>query len=169
MEARKLNISLLVSIFLLSVIVRLDYLTQSMGKHHEFITGHVLTANSIFEQDGLQALHFSPAWTFHNKADRYYAIPDFIHDENNVQYYVSYPAFSFLAAYAFQIPFGGPSVAAIRVFSLLIHLSCSLLIFALLNVLFKKKLSDGFYLPSIAGYACSPVGPVAPIAPVSPV
>ncbi|MFZ9847637.1 MAG: ArnT family glycosyltransferase [Flavobacteriales bacterium] len=151
MTARKLYISVLISLFLLSVIVRLDNLTQHMGKHHEFITGHVLTANTNFENDGLFALHFSPAYTFNNKADR--LVPKyFIHDDNNVQYYVSYPPFSFLAAYFWQIPFGGPSVAAIRLFSLCIHFCCALLVISLLNALFKKKLSDGFYLPSLVGY-----------------
>jgi len=152
METRKLYISLLISIFLVSVIVRLDNLTQTMGKHHEYITGHVLAVNSIYEQDGLAELYFAAPWTFNNKADRFFVNTEHVHDENNVSYYVSYPPFCFLAAYVFQIPFGGPSVATIRIFSLLIHLGCALLVFSLLNTLFKKKMSDGFYLPSLAGY-----------------
>lgn len=154
MSKRFLNIIILVLLFAFSIFVRWDDFNMPMGRHHEFITGHVLSANSNFRDQGIANLHFAPAWTFNTVADKYYSgTTPFIKDENNVEYYVSYPPLCFIAAYYFQMPFGGPSVTGIRVFSVLIHLSCALLVFAIANLLFRRNIKEEICWASIIAFA----------------
>jgi hypothetical protein len=154
MKLKFANILVLIALFAFSIFVRWDDLNIPMGRHHEFITGHVLTANSNYRDQGIATLHFAPAWTFNTVADRYYSgTTPFIKDANNVEYYVSYPPFCFIAAYYFQMPFGGPSVTGVRVFSLLIHLACCVLVFSILNALFKKNIKDHFCWSALVGFS----------------
>lgn len=153
MSKRLINIVILSVLFAFSIYVRWDDLNMPMGRHHEFITGHVLSANSNFRDQGIANLHFAPAWTFNTVADKYYSgTTPFIKDNNNIEYYVSYPPLCFIAAYYFQMPFGGPSVTGIRVFSLLIHLTCALLVFAIANLLFKSKVKEEICWAAIVAF-----------------
>lgn len=138
---------LLLLLFSLSVFIRFPDLSSDLNRESEWQTGHVLTTLSIWENDGLSAHYFSPVWTFNTPADKFTNSLGGIKDKNNFTYYTSYPPFSFILPYAVLKLCGVKvSVSAIRIFSLLIHLPCSLLVFLLVNLLWKN------FIPSLLAF-----------------
>lgn len=147
------NCSILAIIFSLSVIIRLENLSAPAGRHHEWLTGHVLSTLSIFEKNGPSHHYFSPVMTFNAKAEHDLIKQQNYKDKNNYSYYTSYPPFCFLFPYyVFKITGLKVSLLGIRIISLLIHLGCSLLIFSIINLMFKKSITSRLFLPSLIGY-----------------
>ncbi len=152
MNFKTINISILVSIFLLSVLVRVPVLSKHMGRHHEFITGHVLVVNSNFENDDALNRHCSPVWTFNNTADKHaHAKLDF-KDQDSSHYYVSYPPATFLIPYLVLKPFGGTSVGGIRTIGLVNHFFCGFFIFLIINACFGVNIREKVFAPAIAAF-----------------
>lgn len=148
-----INVGLILFFFSLSVIVRLDNLKAPMGRHHEWLTGHVLTTLSIFEKNGMAAHYYSPVFTFPETAERALLNKQEFKDKNSYDYYTSYPPFCFIFPYlifkAFHLKV---SVLGIRVIGLVIHFLCAFLIFLLVNRLFRKKMDREIFLPALIAY-----------------
>lgn len=149
-----INVCLILILFSLSVIVRLDNLKVPMGRHHEWLTGHVLTTLSIFEKNGIANHYYSPVFTLPETAERALLSKQAFKDKNSYDYYVSYPPFSFIFPYViFKLFHLKVSVLGIRVIGLGIHFICALLIYLIINRLFGKKMKEEIFLPSLIGYA----------------
>lgn len=148
-----INIFFITVIFAASVIVRVNNLKAPMGRHHEWLTGHVLTTLSIYEKNGIGQHYYSPVWRFNNPTDLKMISNQAFKDKNGYNYYVSYPPFCFILPYiSFKLTFTEVSVTALRVFGLINHLLCALLVFFIINRLFKKKLGEDVFLPSLIAY-----------------
>lgn len=125
-----------------------------LGRGHEWITGHVLLTESIFEKGGLSRYYYAPVWTFNEPAENYFISKQGFKDKNNSSYYVSYPPMCFLAPYiCFKLTGTAPSVTAIRVFGVVLHAVCAFLILLTVNAFFGKKLREHFFLPSLVAVA----------------
>lgn len=149
-----INIFIIALLFALSIIVRVNNLKAPMGRHHEWLTGHVLTTLSIFEKNGISQHYFSPVWRFNNKTDLQMISDQPFKDKRGYNYYTSYPPFCFILPYlAFKLTFTDVSVTGIRVFGLINHFFCALLILLIINRIFNKSLRSDFFLPSIIGFA----------------
>jgi len=147
------NASILAVLFSISVIVRINNLKAPLGRHHEWLTGHVLTTLSIYEKNGIASHYFSPVWRFNNSTDIKMISDQPFKDKNGYNYYVSYPPFCFIAPYlAFKLTFTDVSVTGLRVFGLVNHFFCALLILLIINRMFNKSLRSDFFLPSIIGF-----------------
>jgi hypothetical protein len=152
-----INAFLVIAIFIISILVRLDNLTAPIGRHHEFITGHVMTTVSIFETNGLAKHYFSPVCTFSNEGDlalnRTGILGDKIKDKNGYNYYTSYPPFCFLFPYFIFKAVGTEcSIIAIRVLGLINNFVCGLLIFLIINRVFDKSCKKEVYFPAYIAY-----------------
>ncbi|MCD6066817.1 MAG: hypothetical protein K0S33_1643 [Bacteroidetes bacterium] len=148
-----INTAILLALFLVSVLVRLDNLKDPMGRHHEWLSGHVLSTVYIYEQDGAAMHYFAPVWTFNTEADRYIASGQQFKDKNNYTYYVSYPPMCFLLPhYLFKICFLDASVIGLRVMGLIVHFFTAFFIFLLVLKFFDKNIRRDFFLPAILAF-----------------
>ncbi|HRD37554.1 MAG TPA: hypothetical protein PLC65_02880, partial [Bacteroidia bacterium] len=137
----------------MSVIIRTENLSAPAGRHHEWLTGHVLSTISIFEKNGVAQHYFSPVITFNAKAEQNLIKQQTFRDKNYYAYYTSYPPFCFIFPYLiFKATGFKVSLIGIRIISLLIHLGCGLLIFFIINLMFKKNISSDIFLPAIIGF-----------------
>lgn len=148
-----INLLFLLSIFSISIIIRIDNLKDPMGRHHEWLTGHVLSTLVTYETDGAFEHYFAPVWTFNTEADRYIASFHAFKDKNNYTYYVSYPPMCFLLPHALFKVFGiNASVVGMRVLGLIVHFLIGFIIYLLLLRMFKKTLKKDVFLPGIMGF-----------------
>jgi hypothetical protein len=148
-----INTAILIALFLLSVLMRIDNLKKPMGHHHEWLTGHVLSVVYIFEQDGAFYHHCAPVWTFNTEADRYLAAHQSFKDKNNYTYYVSYPPMCFLLPHCiFTVCGTDASVIGIRVIGLVIHFLVAFLVYLLVLKFFDRKMRDCIFLPAIMAF-----------------
>jgi hypothetical protein len=148
-----LNCSIAVVLFVISILVRLDNLKEPIGKHHEWLTGHVLSTISIFEKNSVSQHYFSPVWTFNSEADRYLAGLTSFKDKNNYAYYVSYPPLCFLLPhFIFKATFTSASVTGIRIIGLFIHFFTAFFVLLIIYRAFDKKPADTFFIPAFAGF-----------------
>lgn len=152
-KGKQANASVLIAIFLFSVLLRLDNLQSPLGRHHEFLTGHTLSTLFIYQKNGIGHHYYAPVSTFPAKADLHLSGNQNFKDKHNYDYYVSYPPFSFIFPYfVFKLFNQEISIIGIRIISLIIHFGCSLLIYLILNRLFRKKISESLFIPSVIGY-----------------
>lgn len=140
-------------LFAISIAIRYSNLKSPLTRQQEWQTGHVLSTLSIWEKNGIPNHYFSPVWTFNNPADKISNSLGGIKDKQGYTYYVSYPPFSFLLpCFAFKITGQDVSVGGIRVFSLLIHFICALLIFLTVYKFCKKSLREDYFIPAYAAF-----------------
>lgn len=147
-----LNISILIVLFFLSIVIRFDNLKDPMGRHHEWLTGHVLSTIYTLDKDGAASHYFSPTWTFNTEADRYVQSFSTFKDKNNFTYYVSYPPMCFLLPHFLLKLTGGSSLIGIRVIGLIIQFFTGIFIFLIVHSLFKRKIRQDFFIPSFAAF-----------------
>jgi len=148
-----INALALLVIFSISVAIRTDNLKAPAGRHHEWLTGHVLSTLSIFEKNGITNHYFSPVFTFNNPAERALLESQIFRDKNNYAYYTSYPPFCFIFPFlvfkAFNLKV---SLIGLRMIGLSIQFICALLLFFIINRLFKKRINHEIFIPSLIGY-----------------
>lgn len=149
-----INISIFLALFAVSVGVRVVNMKAPLGRGHEWIVGHMLLTHSIYEEGGLSRYYFAPVWTFDKPAENHLISTTEFRDKRNSTYYVSYPPFSFLAPYfCFKLVGIAPTVTAIRVFGLAVHLACAFLILCTMYSFFRKKLRNEVFLPAFVASA----------------
>lgn len=146
---KNINIALLLLLFAISIAVRYANLKAPLDRREEWQTGHVLTTLSIWEQNGIANHNFSPVWTFNSPGDKITNSLGGLRDQQGYTYYVSYPPFSFILPYfVFKITGQAVCVGGIRVFSLLIHFLCALLIFLIVYKFFSKTIKNDLFIPA---------------------
>jgi hypothetical protein len=150
---RFVNLSLLVILFIVSILIRFDNLKTPMGRHHEYITAHVLCTNYMFYKYGASKYYFSPVINFDSEAEKKCSKFHLLKDKENNFYYYSYPPFAFLLPhFVFSIFNCEPNVLGIRIISLIIHFCSALLIFILVLRFFNKSTADPVFFPALLSY-----------------
>ncbi|MBK7668258.1 MAG: hypothetical protein IPJ32_13530 [Sphingobacteriaceae bacterium] len=140
-------------LFAISIAIRYSNLKSPLTRQQEWQTGHVLTTLSVWEQNGIANHYFSPVWTFNNPPDKITNSLGGVKDKEGYTYYVSYPPFSFILPYfVFKITGQDASIGGIRIFSLLIHFICALLIFLIVYKFSKKRLSEDYFIPAYVAF-----------------
>jgi hypothetical protein len=139
--------------FSVSVLVRLDNIKAPMGRHHEYITAHVLCTNYRFHSEGASKFYFAPVMNFNVDPEHRVAKYHSIIDKENNFYYYSYPPFTFILPHLVFTTFNiEPSVIGIRILGLLIHFISAFLIYLIVLKLFNRTTTDPFYFPSFVGF-----------------
>ena len=149
--------SVLIFLFLLSVLVRLPTLNRPLSKHHEFCTAVALRVMQVWEQGGISNYGFNPAMNYPNAADKFInnhaSGSGKMHDEQGNYYYTSHPPLAYyLPFFIFKATGLKPDVLPLQLLNLFIHLLCGTGVFLILSNLFsnsEKRLS----IPALAGYA----------------
>lgn len=148
-----LNLSILVVLFIISIIVRFENLSKPMGQHHEYITAHVLCTNYMFYKHGASTFYYSPVMNFDSEAERKCSKFHLLKDKKNNFYYYSYPPFAFLFPhFVFTMFSCEPNVLGIRIISLIIHLCSALLIYILVLRFFDKSIIEPLFFPALLSY-----------------
>ncbi|MEM8485126.1 MAG: hypothetical protein AAF564_06230 [Bacteroidota bacterium] len=140
-------------LFLCSVLLRTHAFEESIRGGHVWLTAHTVMTMQIWFEDGLQAHHYSPVYTYNNDADRNIrSLTSGIPDENGNYYYVSYGPVSFLLAYLVLKTTGmEPSLFALQFLNLIIHFLTSLLIYIILCRFYRKRVRDAVWVPALVG------------------
>lgn len=127
-------------LFVLSIFVRSDQLKRELSAEKEWITAHSLITFEIWnENGGPSAYNFAPIYTYPGPGNKDIAALGGVSDEALNLYYVSYPPGTFVIGYYFTKMLGGPSLDSIRIFGLLIHYICALLIYLIVRKLSSFK------------------------------
>jgi hypothetical protein len=157
MTKKTLLITLL--LFLLSVIIRIPNLNRPLSKHHEFNTAFFLIPMEVWYQTTGCNYNFSPVLNYQNKGDK--GINNFLGEateKDGYFFYFSFGAGAYVIPYFFLSFFGGPSVLGLQIFSLFVHLFCTLLIIKIAHwFLDKNNLKTSFALVSGIVYLFIPI------------
>ena len=155
----KKTLLIILSLFLLSVIIRLPNLNRPLSKHHEFNTAFFLIPMEVWYQTSGCDYNFSPVLNYQNKADQ--GINNFLGEDTEKSgnfFYLSFGAGAYVIPYFFLSFFGGPSVIGLQIFSLFVHLFCTLLIIKIAHwFLDKNNLKTSYSLVSGIVYLFLPV------------
>lgn len=135
---------ILVTIFFLSILIRLPNINRPLSKHHEFVTAISLQVINIWQMDGAAKYNFNPVMTYPGTANKYinkYAsTTGKMVDVKGNYYYVSHPPFAYILPYlVFQLLHAKATVIAIEVFHLVINFISALFIYLIIcNLQFRK-------------------------------
>jgi hypothetical protein len=133
-------IGIILSIFILSLVVRQKELNAELSAQQEWITAHVLLTNQIWEEGGGPSnFGFNPVYSYEGKGNK--AIPSLggLKDEKGDMYYVSYPPLAFIFSYYGTQLLGGSNVHSIRALGLILHFFCAFFIYLIFKNLSTKK------------------------------
>lgn len=133
-------IIILITVFLLSVLVRLPNIDRPLSKHHEFVTAISLRIIDIWEMDGAAKYHFNPVMNYPGAANKYInkfaSTTGKMVDANGNYYYVSHPPFAYIFPYlVFQLFHVKATVLAIEIFNLLTNFISALFIYLIIGTL----------------------------------
>lgn len=134
---------LLLSLFIISVIVRLPNLDRPLSKHHEFNAALVLIPIDNWNQSSPLDFNYGPVMSYQNENDLYInnITIDFT-EKNGSYYYLSFPVLTYLIPYlAFQI--GLPATPlGLQILNMILHLVCAYLLFKTVSFITKESLSS---------------------------
>ena len=149
-----INLTLLTLLFVASVFIRKDNFDQPPGRHHEYITGHVLMTCKIWDKNGGPSnYHFSPVYTFQNKGDKYIGVFGGVYEKGGDVYYTSYPPFGFIAPYYVLKLTGLPyTFRSMQIFGYAIHFVTAFLLFLLILQTSSQSIFTNINVPAIFGY-----------------
>ncbi|MCH8331053.1 MAG: hypothetical protein IH946_06695, partial [Bacteroidetes bacterium] len=125
----KAQFVLLLTIFLISVLVRWPNIDRPLSKHHEFCTAFtlIILENNILYDRPLQTISLS----YPLPTDKY--INNFasrVHDDQGNYYYISHPPFGFIFPGLIYKALGLiPSVLSLQLINLLFHFLSGLVVF----------------------------------------
>jgi hypothetical protein len=136
-------ILIVVTLFLLSVLVRSPLLNKPLSNKHQWLTAHILQTFDIWSQNGISHHFYSPIYTYNNPGDKFISSLGGIGDKAGNFYYISYAPFGFILPYfilnAFQ---DQPTVLGLQLFNLFIGFWAGIFFLALLlNIGFSKFLA----------------------------
>lgn len=137
-------IIILISVFLLSVLVRLPNINRPLSKHHEFVTAISLRIIEIWQMDGAAKYNFNPVMNYPGAANKYInkfaSTTGKMVDANGNYYYVSHPPFAYIFPYmVFQLLHVKATVLSIEVFNLAINFISALFIYLIIGTLRGRK------------------------------
>lgn len=130
---------LLISLFLISVAIRIPNLDRPVSKHHEFNTAFFLIPMEIWNEEGISKHGFLPPYNYYNDNDKYIEEPISIPhgNKNGTYYYLSFPSLSYVAPYVlFQTLQIDPSPLSLQLFNLALHFLLCWLLYKILRKFF---------------------------------
>ena len=160
-ESRRLNLSaiggvyqhffVLLALFSITIWMRIGAFQDPIKGTHVWLTAHTAMTMQIWDKGGIASYHFNPVYTFDTPSDKHLrSLASGLSDQEGNFYYVSYPPFSFLLAYAFiQSLRLEPDMGALQTLSLLIQLLTSWLLYILVCRLFQQPIRSKIYYPAL--------------------
>ncbi|MBD3637977.1 MAG: hypothetical protein HUJ25_11535 [Crocinitomicaceae bacterium] len=148
-----ISLLLIFLLFLLSVHVRKDKLSQPLSQQYAWVTAHTLMTVQIWDETGGPAgTSFIPVYTYEGAGNKGIAPLGGVMGKNGKMHYTSYPPFSFLLAYYGIQMIGGNPVSSIRTLGLILHLCSAFLIYFIIRSI-RNTRKDQLQLAGIIGAA----------------
>ncbi|HHT9139661.1 MAG TPA: hypothetical protein ACFYEA_04080 [Candidatus Tripitaka californicus] len=153
MNPKRITRLILISLFILSVVVRLPNLNRPISRHHEYGTAGVLIHPQIWYEEGGLKHRFCLITTYDNKADKNINNESTISDSGGNYYYTSFPPFAIMFPYfVFSVFNIYPDVLPLEVLNLVLHFICCLFIFQIISLLTKRYYVDRLNVPALIGF-----------------
>jgi len=132
--------TIILLLFALSIVFRLPILDRPLAGNHEWLTSTVLRTLEIWNAEGAVNSHYLlPSMTYPGAANRFIPNHANLISSNGETFYTSYPSLGYYAPYAIFTALGvGPTLPAMRIFCLLIHLVCVCLIYRFARCVFEQ-------------------------------
>ena len=132
---------ILITLFVCSVLIRFPRFDGYLSWHHQWLTAHTLLTLNIWDDNGVSTHKFSPVYTFHSRQDKnIQSLTSGIVDAKGDYYYVSYPPFSFLFAYAvFSVVQAPMNVYSMYCLNLSIHFLTVILLYLVIHAILRTK------------------------------
>jgi hypothetical protein len=133
--------TVIIMLFLFSILVRLPNLNRPLSKHHEFCTSTCLRTMQIWADAEVTTYNFNPIMTYPGYANKFInnqTLSDF--DKDGDEYYKSYPPGAYLLPfYIFKIMHIYPDVLPIEIYNLLLHLIECIFLFNIVMLFASDK------------------------------
>jgi len=152
---RKLLIaSLLTSLFLFSVIVRLHNLNRPLSLHHEGGTAGALVNQRTWYEEGGLKYAFCLVMNYPNKADKNINNSGRQKDKEGNYYYTSMPPFAgIFAHFIFKLLHIYPDVLPLQILNLTLHFISGVFIYLIIALLTNRYYLNRLNIPAILGFS----------------
>lgn len=155
--ARLKVLSVLIAVFLLSVLFRAPNINRPLSKHHESHTAISLRVLQIWDAEGAKKHHYVPVMNYAGKANK------FIHNKTSMSggmvdsegnyYDVSQPQFAYIFPYVvFKLLNIKPTVLSLQIFHLVINFFSALFIYLITCLLSIQKPFKKLFVPGLVAY-----------------
>jgi len=138
--------SVIIVLFLFSVLVRLPNLNRPLSKHHEFCTALSLRIMQIWTDTGVTTYNFNPVMSYPGESNKFInnQAPSYF-DKNGDTYYESYPPGSYLLPFfIFSIFHIYPDVLPIQLYNLLLQLIECIFLYKIVMLFAGKEKREKF-------------------------
>lgn len=153
MNPKRITILILISLFILSVVVRLPNLNRPISRHHEYVLASALRYQQIWYEEGGLKHRFCLITTYGNKADKNIWNDARLSDSGGNCYYTSNPPFAYMFSYfVFSVFNIYPDVLPLEVLNLVLHFISCLFIFQIISLLTKRYYVDRLNVPALIGF-----------------
>jgi len=151
-------ISILLLVFLTSVVVRYPNINRPLSKHHEFVTAIPLRVLQIWQKDGASKYNFNPVMNYPGKANKNInnnaSTTGNMKDNEGNFYYVSHPQFAYIFPYlVFKLFNIKATVLSLEVFHLVINFFSAAFIYLIISLLSIQKPFKKLFIPGLIGFA----------------
>lgn len=144
--------SILLTVFILSVLIRLPNIDRPLSANYEWVTAHALITNTIWQDDGIARHNFNPVYTYANPNDYNIPAPSGIQDSDGRYYYISFPPFAFIFPYlVFKVVGADVSVLSLQLLNIILHFLCALMLYYLIDNLYNSKRVN-IFIPGLLGF-----------------
>jgi len=152
-KARRISTALLlVSIFVVTVVVRLPVLNKPLSHPREWLSATVLRHLQIWHAEGIASAHFAPIMTYAGAANK--NIPNqasALVDLGGNYYYISFPPLAYYVPYVlFETLRIYPDVFPLQVFNLLLHFVSGIFVYLAIKTLLNSEHQTS--IPAIIGF-----------------
>jgi hypothetical protein len=145
----------LLTLFLLSVVIRIPNINRSLSDRHEWLTAHTLITFQIWYEKGISNYKYNLIETYPHIQDKNITFVSGITDKGGDFYYISYPPFALYFPYfIFNLLHIYPDVLPLQIFNLVLHFVCCIFVYLIISLLYDKKLKNGIFAPAIIGTVC---------------
>lgn len=155
MNFKKINLAILLVIFLMSIIIRLPNLNRPLSSHHEWLTSLSLRMISVFYDNGAYKYNFNPITTYEGAVNKNIDNTSALFmpkDTVGNYYYISHLPFAYLFPYfIFKLISVQPTVFGIQIFNLFFHFISAFFIFLIISLLSKND-NKNIDWPAILGF-----------------
>ncbi len=150
-------ISILVLVFLVSVLLRYPNLNRPLSKHHEFVTAIPLRVLQIWQKEGASKFNFNPVMNYKGEANKFInnhsSTTGTVIDKEGNYYYVSHPQFAYIFPYlVFKIFNIKATVLSIQVFHLVVNFFSAAFIYLIICLLSIQKPFKRLFIPGFIGF-----------------
>ncbi|MGB1315023.1 MAG: hypothetical protein ACPG4Y_03330 [Chitinophagales bacterium] len=150
-------ISILVLVFLSSVLVRYPNIDRPLSKHHEFVTAIPLRVLQIWHAEGAIKYNFNPVMNYPGEANKYInnnaSTSKNMLDRAGNYYYVSHPPFAYIFPYVvFELLQIKPTNLSLQVFHLVINFFSAVFIYLIVCLLSIQKPFQKLFIPGLIAF-----------------